>query len=206
MACARLHKYLGLIITPSGENKSALEDLRSRGLKVYWSLGGCFHTHMREMLHLFDSLIKPILLYGSDFWGFLPLPKNNPIKNVHHMFCKHLLSVHKSHITEGILLDLERLPLTLFAQKASIKNWERIRKSKCNFLLSLSYKSEVIDPVIGNCRWLLNIKDILARNGMRNLFLGSYEMFIHKRLFRTLFDQFQQNAFESINRDNSKLR
>ena len=32
----RSYKYLGLIITLSGEIKSAHEDLRSRGLKVYW--------------------------------------------------------------------------------------------------------------------------------------------------------------------------
>ena len=172
-------------------------------------MGVCFHTHPRETLHLFDSLIKPILLYGSDFWGCLPLPKNNPIENVHHMFCKHLLGIHKSTTTEGDLLELGRLPLTLFAQKASIKNWERIRKNKCNFLLSLSYKSAVNDTMIGNCLWLSNIKGTLARNGMQNLFLNPHEnqpMFIHKKIFRTLSDQFHQNAFESINRENSKLR
>ena len=114
----RSYKYLGLIFTPSGEVKSALDDLRSRGLKAYWNLkkkmGVCFHTHIKETLHLFDSLIKPILLYGSDFWGCLPMPKNNPIENVYRMFCKHILGVHKSTHTEGVLLELGRLPLTLF--------------------------------------------------------------------------------------------
>ena len=103
--------------------------------------------------------------------------------------------------------ELGRLPL--FAQKAAIKNWERIRKNKCNFLLSLSYKSAVNDTVIGNCLWLSNIKETLARNGMLNLFLNPYEnqpMFIHKKLFRTLSDQFHQDAFAFINRKNSKLR
>ena len=34
----RSYKYLGLIITPSGEIRSALEDLRSRALKAYMAL------------------------------------------------------------------------------------------------------------------------------------------------------------------------
>ena len=160
-------------------------------------------------MHLFDSLIRPILLYGSDFWGCLPLPKNNPIENIHLMFCKHLLGVHKSTTNDGVLLELGRVPLTLFAQKASIKNWERIRKSNCNFLLSLSYKAAVNDTMIGNCLWLSNIKATLAQNGMQNLFLNPCEelpIFINKKLFRTLSDQFHQNAFESINRESSKLR
>ena len=44
----RSYKYLGIVFTPSGETKSALDDLRSRGLKEYWSLkrklGICFNT------------------------------------------------------------------------------------------------------------------------------------------------------------------
>ena len=45
----RSYKYLGIVFTPSGEIKSALHDLRSRGLKAYWSLkrklGICFNTY-----------------------------------------------------------------------------------------------------------------------------------------------------------------
>ena len=44
--------------------------------------------------------------------------KNYPIEN---MFCRHLLGVHKS-TTAGVLLELGRIPLHVFA-----KNWERIR-------------------------------------------------------------------------------
>ena len=82
---ARTYKYFGLIVTPSGEIKSALGDLRSRGLKAYWCLkkkmGIGFNSYPQETLHLFDYLIKQILLYGSDFGGCLPPPKANRIKN-----------------------------------------------------------------------------------------------------------------------------
>ena len=208
----RSYKYLGLVITPSGEIQSALEDLRSRGLKAYWcfkkKMGIGFNTHPQETLYLFDTLVKPILLYGSDFWGCLPLPKNNPIENLHLMFCKHLLGVHKATTTNGVLLELGRVPLVLFAQKAAVKNWERIRKSKCNPLLDLSYKCAITDNV-GGCFWLLNIQKTLERNGLLNFFLNQYmdkPSFINKRLFRVLSDQFHQNAFECIGYENSKLR
>ena len=209
----RSYKYLGLIFTPSGEITSALEDLRSRGLKAYWCLknkmGTCFNTHPLETLHLFDSLIKPILLYGSDFWGCLPLPKNNPIEKLHLMCCKHLLGVHKNTTTDGVLLELGRLPLLLFAQKAAIKNWERIRKNKCNTLLYLSYKCAVKDFAENSCMWLSNIKMNLEHNGMLIHYLNQYEnkpLFIYKKIFQTLSDQFHQNALQSINNEGSKLR
>ena len=86
------YKYLGLILTPSGEIKSALDDLRSRALKAYMSLksklGVCFKDYLDDTISLFDALIKPILLYGSDFWGCLKGPKNNPIENLHMQFCR----------------------------------------------------------------------------------------------------------------------
>ena len=52
--------------------------------------------------YLFDTLIKPIILYGSDFWGLLcinkkapseTLPKRNVIDLVHMKFLEQLLGV-----------------------------------------------------------------------------------------------------------------
>ena len=88
-------------------------------------MGNCFYTYLEETIKLFDSIIKPILLYASDFWGCLTLPKNNPIENMHLMFFKHVLGVHKTTATNGVLLELGRVPLCLFAQRAAVKNWER---------------------------------------------------------------------------------
>ena len=44
---------------------------------------------------------------------------------------------------------------------------------------------------------------------MLSFFINSYDdkpLFVNKRIFQTLSDQFHQNAFESINSDSSKLR
>ena len=86
----RSYKYLGLIVTPSGEIRSALADLRSRALKAYMAmkskLGTCFKDYVADTVSLFESLVKPILLYWSDFWGCLKLPRNNPVENLHMQF------------------------------------------------------------------------------------------------------------------------
>ena len=103
----RSYKYLGLVFTPSGEIKSALDDLKPIALKAYMGmkdkLGICFKSYPTDTAQLFDTLVKPILLYGSDFWGCLSLPENNPIENLHLMFCKHL-GVQKHTTTDGVLL------------------------------------------------------------------------------------------------------
>ena len=105
----------------------------------------------------------------------------------------------------GVLLELGRIPLEIFATKLAMKNWERIRKSMANPLLLASYK----DAMTENLLWIAGIKSTLERNGMLSFFINTYNdkpLFINKRIFQTLTDQFHQNAFESINQENSKLR
>ena len=122
----RSYKYLGFVITPSGEISTGLKDLRDRAFKGFMKmkndLGLSFNQDVRMTLTLINSLIKPILLYASDFWGSLKLPQNNPIENLHMMMLKQLLGVQKQTSNTGTLLELGRTPLKLSAIKSAIKN------------------------------------------------------------------------------------
>ena len=205
----REYKYLGLLFTPSGEIKSALDDLRARALKAYWGLKGklgtFFSKHVIETMHLFDTLVRPILTYASDFWGCLKVPNNNPIENVHTMFCKHLLGVNKSTTNYGVWLELGRIPLMIFAKKAAVKNWERIRRGVANSYLKLSYKNAKDDSLL----WLSGIESTLTSIGLGNLFSDNTNAITRHSpaiLYQRLMDVFHQDALSSINKQNGKLR
>ena len=162
----RVYKYLGFLFTPSGEIQSGLKDLRDRAFKAFMKLktkmGSSFRTNIVITLKLVDALIKPILLYASDFWGSLKLPVDNPIKKLHMMIYKQILGVQKQTTNIGVLLELGEIPLIIYANKFSVKNWERIRNKRANFLLLSSYK----DALNENLTWLSNIRKILELNGM----------------------------------------
>ena len=141
----------------------------------------------------------------SDFWGCLKIWKENPIDNLHIMMCKQILQVQKQTTNIGVLLELGRIPITIFAQKASLKNWERIRKKHANTLLCASYD----DAYTTNLPWMTNIKSTLERNGMMCFFINTFQdkpLFISNKLFLRLSDEFHQNALERINNNQSKLR
>ena len=205
----RSYKYLGFLLTPSGEITSGLQDLRDRALKAFMGLknrlGTSFKQDIETTLTLIDALVKPILLYNSDFWGSMKMPANNPIEILHMSMCKQLLGVQKCTTNLGVLLELGRVPLHLYAKKLAIKNWERIRKNMANCLLIESYKECKNE----NLSWVVGLKQILEVNGMSSFFLNDYDdkpCFVNKRLFQTLCDQFHQNAFETIRNEDSKLR
>ena len=211
LECVREYKYLGFIITPSGEVRTGLEDLRRRALKALAkmrsTLGGLFKHDIENSIHLYNYLVKPILTYCSDFWGCLQ-PKNNPTEKVHLMFCKHLLGVRKQTNTEGVLQELGMLPLSLYTIKSVIKNWERIEQNKANTLLVKSNNYSRKE----NLPWASNIRHIFSTNGMLQEYLQKINETEEKtygpvanKLFKRLADQFNQSAFEGIN-TSSKMK
>ena len=70
---AREYKYLGFLVTTSGELSTGLKDLKDRALRAFHKLknkmGISFRKQPSITMKLFKSLIEPILLYASDFWG-----------------------------------------------------------------------------------------------------------------------------------------
>ena len=205
----RGYKYLGFLLTPSGEITSGLKDLKDRAMRAYQKLKNMLNLHFSNnpiiSIKLFDSLIKPILLYGSDFWGCLKMPKNNLIEIVQNTFLKDLLGVQKQTTNIGVLLELGKLPILLHARKASIKNWERIVSGKTNEIVFNSF----ISANIFTLTWTESIKDNLSIMGMYDNFLeplAPRNKDIHKRFHQRQIDIFYQNAFETIRQETSKLR
>ena len=153
-------------------------------------------------------MIRPILLYGSDFWGCLKQPKNNPIERFHLMFCKQLLGVRKQTSTDGVLQELGMLPITLYASKMAIKNWERILQEDANSLLIASHTNAMKEKL----PWANNVQQLFSINGMLQTYLSKINDGEEMRnksmanmIFRRLTDQFNQTSFGVIN-SSSKMK
>ena len=102
-------------------------------------MGESFNRDVLTALNLYDSMIKPILLYSSDFWGCLKLPRDNPIETFQMKVFKQILGVHKQTTNLVVLLELGRTNIHIECVKFSIKNWERIRKKNAYSVLTASF-------------------------------------------------------------------
>ena len=98
----KIYKYLGLTFSAFGNFSMAKQELKKIALKALFKLKkemGCFfRSKVKVTLQLFDSLVKPILLYGSEIWGIEndEPDSRNPIEAVHITFCKPLLGTSRS--------------------------------------------------------------------------------------------------------------
>ena len=124
------YKYLGFLFTPFGGISWGLKNLKDRALQAYYSLNRKMHQYFRRnvstTIFLFNSLIKPILLYSSDFWGCLKMPQVNPLDKVQNKVYKDLLGVQRQTPNIGVMLELGEIPIMIHAKKHNIKNFVRI--------------------------------------------------------------------------------
>ena len=198
------YKYLGFILTPSGGIISGLKDLRDRAQRAYYKLKHKLGLHFRlypsTTISLFESLIKPILLYSSDFWGCLKMPKNNPLEIMYMKFCKELLGVQKQTSNTGVLLELGAVPLMFYGVKNCLKNWHRIhKKSEANSVVLKIHQmaSELNLPWPSMNKNILDSVGISPESEINN---------IHRVAFEKLKENFHQQSFDEISSEHSKLR
>lgn len=211
----RVYKYLGFLVTPSGEVTTGIKDLKSRALyalvQLRKKMGDHFREDFRVSLYLFDTLIKPIILYCSDFWGVLRIYKKDPsellrkdsiIELVQMKFLKQLLGVQTQTSNIGVLLETGRVPLMAYALKNCIKNWNRIaNEKKCNALTDVSffYIKEL------ELEWSERIKLYLDNIGLGTILAGNKKD-PEKLTYKRNTDIFHQKAFANISNAESKLR
>ena len=116
---ATSYTYLGTILTPSGSFNINKENLYNKGLRTVFSILRDLHpqygTHSKIILKLFDSLVRPILLYNCQVWGTYSKQFKSFSKFKDNLFqvnlCKMILGVNSKTTNSAIRSELGRFPL-----------------------------------------------------------------------------------------------
>ena len=122
----------------------------------------CGEMSVSLALDLFDKIISPILLYGSEIWG---TRYAGSIEYVHRKFCKYVLNVSINASNAAVLGELGRRPLRVQYNFRCVKYWLTIVQDKSKRLRnSLYHVLKNLDDV-GKQTWASEIKGLLYRNG-----------------------------------------
>ena len=94
------------------------------------------------IIHLFDTLVKPVLLYGSEIWAHEGAEVR---EKLHLRFCKYILLVNKTTCSYIVYGELGEYPFIISAQTRMIMFWANIsqdtEKTKIsNLMYKLLYK------------------------------------------------------------------
>ena len=151
--------YLGIVFDRNGSFKTATNELRKKSLRAKFGLRRSVmkdSLSIKSHLILFDSLIKPVYLYGcqilaphSDLAKYFGKPTSgsnsgdiflrhvayDPYEKFHLKFLKWCFSVHYKASNIGCWGDSGRYPLSIEALKLSTDYFFRVENSNKNTLL-----------------------------------------------------------------------
>lgn len=119
-------------------------------------------------LHLFDTCIMPILLYGCEIWGFSNI---KDIEIFHNQFCKRILNVGKNTINNMVLGELGRFKIEKQVKSRMLNFWARLISSKnTKICIALYHKmKELFDSNEHKSNWMSYIYDTLEELELTHL-------------------------------------
>ena len=135
------YKYLGTIVSNSGNFRQNELYLKNKGLRASFSLLKNIGLNMKpsSFLKLFERVIQPILLYNSEVTqAFIPVTWNyqkferkiwdqgKEINKVLTNFLRQILGTHKKTTNFGVMSEVGKYPLIIRAYIHIIKYWVRL--------------------------------------------------------------------------------
>ena len=193
------YSYLGVIFKYNGtflETRKRLVEQAQKALYCIYKLIRNEPIPIDIQLKMFDSMIEPILLYGSEVWGYENL---KIIEQIHLKFCKRILKIRNTTPTFMVYGELGRFPLEIRVKLRMISFWSKLvtHDTKLSsilyrLMLGLKRKNEV------NFKWINYIESIFNNTGMGFIFANQIA-FKDKSLFNQILrDQFIQNWYSDL--------
>lgn len=190
------YKYLGILFNYNGTFTNALKSLCDQASKALIAVNAKIKKlslPVDMQLELFDSVVKPILLYGCDVWGFHDC---KIIERFHLKFLKNVLKVKPSTPSIIVYGELGRNPLLIDVKVKMLCFWCKLvtgNRDKLSYIMyKLMLELHLSDIVHSN--WILCIKNILIDIGEPNIWFQQFAVLnwlksISKIKLRDLFIQ-----------------
>lgn len=160
------YKYLGVLFSCKLQWSPATEVLSQQAKKAFiiiikntkkiWPLT------FESFFKIFDSMILPILTYGSEIWGY---KKYDSLERVQLMACRYFLGVSNRAPNKCVLGECGRYPIFYYTAKRCVKYWAKLVNMpstryprKCYDMLYAVEQS----GIRSKRTWVAEVKDLLC--------------------------------------------
>ena len=157
--------YLGIVLHKSGSLVNAQVNLKDKAMRALFGLKRVImrsKLSFKALITLFDSLIKPIILYGAPLWtptssiskSIIKSISSQNIKNVlskisnstsekpHLSFLKWALGVHRKSSNVGIWGESGRFPLIYQSFQLTLNYYKRLCQFPEKSIVSAALKEQ----------------------------------------------------------------
>lgn len=200
--------YLGLTLTTSGRFTYAREALVKKGLKILATirrmLSNCDFIPVALYCKLFDSLVKPAILYGCEIWGPELLQYKTPfdksaIEQFHLKFCKIILGLPWYTSNVASRAELGRFPLISEIQCNIYSYYLRLKYNIGNDLLKHAF-----NYAMSNATDFQKVYSSLVSNTSNHNIPSKHEIKSkRKKMLKSLHDNYQTDWINNINENSN---
>ena len=199
--------YLGMKFHYTGNLEPGVKALSDQALRATNCLLSLFKRvsfDLKTKISLFDSLVTPILLYGSEVWGMQGF---DCIDKVHIKFLKILLGVRPQTPNYAVYGELGRFPLSVICKERAVKFWLKLLKNRQSLTFQvLMSEVEVTNnnllrnQIIKKRHWATNMKTLIELLGFGEAWYNQFVDIPNLNVIRTrIRDQFMQHWCNHIN-------
>ena len=195
--------YLGAKFVYNGNMKFVAKSLSDQALRAMNNLFSLFtriNLDVKTKLSLFDRMVVPIILYGSEVWGLYDYKE---IDKVHIKFCKYILGVKSQTPNFAVLGELGRYPLYILCKERAIKFWLKIKQNPGSLIHKMFTEQctliETNNNGSINSFWVKHLKSLFDNLGFSYIWDNFDRNINYFPLIKLrLRDQFIQNWSETI--------
>ena len=185
------YKYLGFTFSCSGLDNAGIQTLLNQAKKAWYtiqqSLSKSINKNLQTYLHLFDTQVKPIMLYACEAWSdsiknednITNILRKNPLEKFHVSVLKRLLGTHRKTSNISVLLETGRHPITMYTHEQAIKYFLRLPLTNPQSLLNIFYNKEK-ETVPYNDTFIKYVTNNLNKIGMTFIWV---EQLIYDKTF-----------------------
>ena len=161
-------KYLGFMFGSSGKHKKGIDALFLQSQRALFNLKTCLYNNndlsVQLKLQLFKTLIVPILMYGSEIWGYKHYVK---MDTLFLGFLKNILGVKKSTPTYMVYKEIGVESLSNIRCLRIIKYWLKVITLEQTSPVKKIYDTLLSDYNNNNGinNWASGVRDVLFSNG-----------------------------------------
>ena len=166
------YTYLGTVMNYNGKYSEAIKKKQiSQANRALFSLRARqakFKLPMDILFNLFDALVIPILLYGSEIWGYEKLAK---VDIFYKRFLKNTLRLNQQTSDCMVYGETGRYPISYYVNQKMINFWHKVANGKDTKLSNILYRltRSIHERGEMHSPWLAHIKKVLCECGMANV-------------------------------------
>ena len=172
------YKYLGILFPKNGNLSISKTDLVNRGQKAMFKVSSYFKSctpGFNTSIHLFDHVVKPVMLYAAELWSCDRISRSKSIFNLlmqdtlekcHLKQLRYSLGVNKKAPKLALYGETGRYPLLVEALVRTVKYYLRLSdlSSEGNELVHNAFLEN--QHLQSKNSWFNNVKSLLQRVGI----------------------------------------